>query len=590
VSFPNDSLIAFSCFLTSSRFGIGFFFFGAGFFLGLGLGFSMSTSFFTGFLGETLGFFFFFGTCSKKSIEDANNAGKYCNYTTGNVVQVKTAKGVVTRMKKKGEGWVYKQGLLGPKDEVEKYLKKPVTKKPKKVSPKKPTPKKKPAPKKKKPKVSPKRELVKKHEKAIKESLGKLTKKLACLDKEGAYRCGENEICDVEEDKCRKLTKKGRPYGEKRLQEKYDDYTFDKKNKLAGSKAKVEKHAKAIKKALKELEKAIPEEPEEPEEIEIVISKPKRKKPKKKPKVTPKKPVKKPKKPKKKKLKPTLLCFETGGNKCKEENEVCDVEEGKCRKLTKKTRRPYGEKKLKEKYEDYTFDKENRLLGTKANVEKHVKAFKKALEKLEKLSVSEEEIEIVIKKPKVPPKKKPVPKKKKKPKVSPKKPVKKEVDIEKPKPKPKKKPAPKKKKPIPKRKPVKKEEEYPCTHPNVRCPDDKPICDAETDKCREEDEEWRKGKSMLIIRGRQIIIGKPEVIRKLQKDIGGEIKSAVAPKKPKKPKKPAPPKRKKPAVKKRKPRAKRKPVERPKKVPSEKVLEEKEKIRAEFERCLKELI
>jgi hypothetical protein len=274
---------------------------------------------------------------------------------------------------------------------------------------------------------------------------------------------------------------------------------------------------------------------------------PKKKSPKKK---SPKKvtPEKKKKSPKKKPVSSSLKCEDR--KKCP--GCYCDTHNGKCVSKNKDGK-PRGEKSLREEIgDDYVYDEKYGLVGSEADVKAHIKLWKK----------KHAEKKVAAGK-KTPPKK-----------ISPKKTS------------PKKKTPPKKTSPVKPRKTcgssdMKSFDGY------SKCEEDE-ICSVLTGKCVKDAATSRAGQHVLNIDGRSII-GDLETIRKLQKELGGEIvkESKISPQKPEKktsPKKKSPVKPKSP---KKSPEPKKKsPV---KKAESAIVAASREDIYRTFTECLAKL-
>lgn len=235
-----------------------------------------------------------------------------------------------------------------------------------------------------------------------------------------------------------------------------------------------------------------------------------------------KKPVKS-KKTKEKVSKSKLLCDDDGMNLCKDP-DYCNVNTGKCSKVTKKGE-PYRmavtKKNLEKSGEKFMVDKKGRVYGDKDTVLAHLKKFGLLKELPQDFSEEEPEEEEVVweeeveKKPKKKtPKSTPVSTPRKKtpkttPVSTPRKNTPKSTPVGTPKKKVEKKKASK----------VKKcNDEY---DPLI-CDDGK-VCNAGSGRCIVDTEKNRKGKAVLVIGKDRTLIGDIEIIKKLQKELGGEI-------------------------------------------------------------------
>lgn len=277
---------------------------------------------------------------------------------------------------------------------------------------------------------------------------------------------------------------------------------------------------------------------------------PKKTSPKKK---SPKKTSPKKKSPKKKPTSSSLKCEDR--KKCP--GRYCDTHNGKCVSKNKDGK-PRGEKSLREEIGDnYVYNEKYGLVGSEADVKAHIKLWKK--KHAEKKVTTE---------------KKPSPKKKSPKKTSPKK------------------TSPKKKSPVKPRKTcgssdMKSFDGY------SKCEEDE-ICSVLTGKCVKDTATSRAGQHVLNIDGRSII-GDLETIKKLQKELGGEIveSSKISPQKPKQktPKKLPSPKKKSPVKKPKSPKKlpepkKKSPVKKPE---SATVAASREDIYRTFTECLANL-
>lgn len=165
------------------------------------------------------------------------------------------------------------------------------------------------------------------------------------------------------------------------------------------------------------------------------------------------------------------LCFESDGSK-KCGTDICDVNTGKCVKLTKKTKKPFGEKKYQTAYgSDYYYDEKHGVLGRKEDVMSFIS------------KMGGKKVKSPQKSPKAAPPKSP------------------------------KKVAGKKKK--------------------ARCDDktdflacgDQEVCSTKSGRCVADKAANRKGKWQLLVDGRTIV-GTEDTIKELQKALGGEMRKA----------------------------------------------------------------
>ena len=180
--------------------------------------------------------------CSSNDLKKAKKEGKVCNSSTGNLVAKATAKSLV---KTKGFKYDEDKAMVGPKKDFSKKKTKEkvctvtcTTKKksPKKKSTKKKSPKSSKNKRKSKKSKSPKRTSKERPKKSPKKSEDEGIE--LCFVK-GKNICTDGFVC-TDKGKCIKKTKTGRPYGEKKLREKYgDEYEYNEKSRVVGRRADV---------------------------------------------------------------------------------------------------------------------------------------------------------------------------------------------------------------------------------------------------------------------------------------------------------------------------------------------------------------